>query len=87
MEKRKKKMASPRQSRVKRVATKHPRKSIATIAGLTFGIVTSACAGFPVASTLRLVCGTATEIVEVVEKVQRASGDASLHATGDASTP
>lgn len=79
-------MASPRQSRVKRVATKHPRKSIATIAGLTFGIVTS-CAGFPVTSTLRLVCGTATGIVEVVEKVQRASGDASLHATGDASTP
>ena len=51
----------------------HPRKSRATVWGAAIGIAASVitgCAGFPIASTLRLVCASATGVVDIIDKVQ-----------------
>lgn len=61
---------APRKPRVN-VAKEHPMKTRASIIGLFFGLI--GCSAFPIGSTLRLVCGTATGIVDIVEKVQRTS--------------
>lgn len=68
-------MPPKRSNPVNSVIRNHPLKTKATIAGIIAGLI-SGCAGFPVASTLRLVCGTATGIVDIVEKVNRQGADA-----------
>lgn len=69
--------------KAKRVRTRHPNKSKATAFGLALGVLTG-CAGFPVGGTIRLVCGTATGILDVIDKTQRAdSGATVLDAASD----
>lgn len=73
-----------RQGSAKEFLRSHPRKSRASLYGIALGILTG-CAGFPYGSTLRLVCQTATGILDVVEKSQHVdSGVRTVDAAVDA---
>lgn len=77
--------------RVSTIRKFHPRKSKATVWGAAIGVVASiltGCAGFPIASTLRLVCASATGVVDIIDKVQASaasvdSGRPELDASAD----
>lgn len=45
-----------------------PMKAKASAIGMMLGL--AGCAGFPIGSTVRLICGTATGIMDVVDKVK-----------------
>jgi hypothetical protein len=45
-----------------------PMKTKASVVGMMLGL--AGCAGFPIGSTVRLICGTATGIMDVVDKVK-----------------
>jgi len=57
---------------------KHPRKSIATMVAMVFGM---GCSTFPLGSAVRLVCGVAETAVKVIE----VTADSGAHRDVDAS--
>lgn len=77
-----------RQSRVRKIIEENPVKSKASLIGIVIGLL--GCGTIPVGGTIRLLCGTATGVMDIVDKVNannraQNNADASPASTLDAS--